>query len=236
MQLTGELPPSEAHVWLANLDLDDVTISRISRLLNADEQSRATRFKVDDARNQFIVSRGLLRMVLGKYLKADPTELAFRAGPQGKPELAQDGAIDFNLSHTRSLVAIAVTHAGAIGVDVERIRENVDSLQLAERYFSKQEFAWVRSHSVSKRAAAFFSCWTAKEAYIKALGGGLSIPLDGFAIVPDATKSELQLEVPADPDASANWTLRRLQLPADFRGAAAVHFPDCHILTAELSI
>jgi 4'-phosphopantetheinyl transferase len=228
-QLTGDLPSNEAHVWLINLDLDPAAIHNLTDYLIPDEQSRAARFKVDNARNQFIASRALLRTVLGKYLHAVPQELTFRLGSHGKPELPDAPKIHFNLSHTTALAAIAITRAAAVGVDVERVRENVESLQLADRYFSKQEAEWVRAHSVSKRAAAFFSCWTAKEAYIKAVGGGLSIPLDAFTIIPDPAGSELKIEIAAEPAATSAWTLRPLQLPAEFRGAVAIHAPNCAI-------
>jgi 4'-phosphopantetheinyl transferase len=236
MQFTGELPSGEAHVWLAKLDLDSAVLENLSRFLNDEEKARAARFKVDHARDEFTAGRALLRIVLGKYLGSDPKKLTFRIGEHGKPELAEKNAIHFNLSHTRSLAAIAVTHSGAIGVDVERVRENVDSLQLAERYFSKQESAWVRSHSVSKRAGAFFSCWTAKEAYIKALGMGLSTQLDQFAIVPDPAKLELEIQIADDPSESTEWTLSRLELSVDFRGAVAVHAPDCRVCAGWFSV
>jgi 4'-phosphopantetheinyl transferase len=228
-QLTGELPSGQVHVWLAKVDPPGAEILELTHLLNPDEQSRAARFKVNDARNQFIASRASLRMVLAKYLQTVPQQLTFRLGSHGKPELADTPEIHFNLSHTHSLAAIAITRVAAVGVDVERIRENVDPLQLADRYFSKPEAAWVRAHPVSKRAAAFFSCWTAKEAYIKAVGEGLSIPLDGFTIIPDSAKSELQIEIADDPSAARKWTLRRLELSAEFRGAVAVNAADCFI-------
>jgi 4'-phosphopantetheinyl transferase len=233
-QLSGELPPDEAHVWLVRLNLSPAAIETLAETLNPDEQSRAARFKVNHARDQFVVSHAFLRMILGKYLQAAPQQLTFRLGPQGKPELAKPAALHFNLSHTNSLAAVAVTRAAAIGVDVERVRENVDSVQLAERYFSKREADWVRAHPVSRRAAGFFSCWTAKEAYIKAIGGGLSIALDGFAIVPDPKKLELELEIPSDPAASGNWTMRRLELPAEFRGAVAVNSAGCRVHAGEV--
>src|SRR5208337_1732670 len=122
------------------------------------------------ARKQFVVSRGFLRIVLGKYLGIDARQVRFCLASHGKPELAEDRGIHFNLSHTEGLAAIAVTGVGAVGIDVEKIRGDADVMELAERFFSKKEAAWVRSQPEQERSSCFFSCWTAKEAYVKAQG------------------------------------------------------------------
>ncbi len=221
-QFDGGLPPGEAHVWLANLDLQDSTIERLSTLLNSEEQQRAERFRVLPARKQFVISRGFLRTVLGKYLSSDPRAIQFRLTSHGKPELAKDHGVYFNLSHTEGLAAIGITRVGPIGIDVECTRRKVEALELADRFFSKKEAEWVRSQAEPMRIPCFLACWTAKEAYVKAHGGGLSIPLDGFAIIPDFDKLQLRLEVFGKPAESERWSMWRLELPEEFLGSLAV--------------
>lgn len=222
VELDGQLPLGEVHVWLANLELEEGLIRKLGSLLNPEEQQRAAQFEVAPAKKQFVASRAFLRIVLGKYLGINAREVEFRWTSRGKPELAGNPSIHFNLSHTQGLAAIAVTRVGAVGLDVERIRDQSDVLQLADRFFSKKEADWVRSQVDRERAAGFFSCWTAKEAYVKARGGGLSIPLNEFAIVPDLNKLELQLEAFGDAAETKRWSMRRLDLPAEFRGAVAL--------------
>ena len=221
-QSDGELLPGEVHVWLANLDLEDSAVDRLSAVLDLGEQQRAARFLVLPARKQFVISRGFVRTVLGKYLVCDPRSVRFRVTPHGKPELAGDRGIYFNLSHTEGLAAVGITRAGPIGIDVESTRRQVEALQLADRFFSRKEAEWVRLQPGPMRISCFFACWTAKEAYVKAHGGGLSVPLDGFAIIPDLEKLQLQLEVFGRPAESERWSMRRLELPEEFRGALAV--------------
>ena len=228
-ELDGQLPPYEVHIWLANLELEESTIEKLGALLDPEEQQRAARFRVTSARKQFVASRAFLRIMLGKYLGIEAREVELGLAAHGKPELAENRAIHFNLSHTEGLAAMAITRAGAVGVDVERVRDQPDLLDLAERFFSDKEAKWVRSQPERERAACFFSCWTAKEAYVKAHGGGMSIPLDGFAVVPDLRKLELQLEVFGDEAGTQRWSMRRLELPEGFRGAVAVESTSCRV-------
>jgi len=221
-ELDGQLPQGEVHVWLASLALKDDVVGKIGSLLTPEEQERAARFEVAAARKQFVASRALLRMALGKYLGIDARQVKFRLTSHGKPELADHRAIHFNLSHTEGLAAMAVTRAGAVGIDVEKIRNEAHVLELADRFFSKKEAALLRSQPERERISCFFSCWTAKEAYVKAHGGGLSIPLDGFAVILDAKRPELELEVFGDAAEARRWSMWRLELPAEFRGAVAV--------------
>lgn len=221
-QLDGQLPPDEVHIWLLRLELHEGAINKLGSLLDSEEQERAARFQVSSARRQFVASRAFLRIVLGKYLGVDASQMKFRSASHGKPGLAGNSATHFNLSHTEGLTAIAVTRVGAVGVDVERIRDQADTLDLADRFFSKKEAEWIRSRAEPERAASFFACWTAKEAFVKARGGGLSIPLNGFAIIPDPGQPELQLEVFADAAEPKRWFLYRLELPNEFSGAVAV--------------
>jgi 4'-phosphopantetheinyl transferase len=203
-------------------------------LLNADERVRADRFKVETARGQFVVSRALLRVVLGKYLNTDPQQIALAVTSYGKPELVTHSDLRFNLSHTDGLTAIGVTRLGPIGIDIERIQRKVNALELVQRFFSRKETDWVESHPEEERVPSFLACWTAKEAYIKAHGEGLSIPLDGFSCIPEPTDQRVRLEVFENVEESRRWSLWRLDVPPEFKGAVAVEAEDCNLRMGQL--
>jgi 4'-phosphopantetheinyl transferase len=206
----------------------------LCELLDAEERERAARFKFPVPRNQFVISRALLRQALGCYRRVDARAIRFRTTGNGKPELAEspDLRLDdlrFNLSHTAGTTLFAVARHRQVGVDVERIRPDTDALELAERFFSPPEVQWLRSQPVAQRVPSFFTCWTAKEAYIKAQGEGLSLPLSSFGVLPRPGNSELQLEVYADAEESLRWSMWQLELGADLRAALAVEGRNCKV-------
>jgi 4'-phosphopantetheinyl transferase len=227
--MDGLLGSTEIHVWHTDLKAHEAAIDKLSSLLDHHEQKRAARFLVPEPRIQFILSRAFLRIALGQYLQIEPREVHFRTAEHGKPELAAEDDLYFNLSHTEGTTMIALTRAGRVGIDVERIRENLDPLQLGTRFFSAKESEWLRSQPADQRFAAFFACWTAKEAYIKACGAGLSAPLDGFAVIPRSSAGELHLEIYGKPEESAGWSMWQFDLGPDLRSAVAVEAVDCQI-------
>jgi 4'-phosphopantetheinyl transferase len=221
-QLDGTLQGDEVHVWHQDLAVSQQQFENLFRLLDNSERDRAARFKVEEPRRQYVISRAFLRVVLGRYLQMDPDRVRFRVAKFGKPELETGSDLYFNLSHTDGAAVIAVTRAGKVGIDVERIRENLNPLELAERFFSREESDWLRSQAAEQQFEAFFACWTAKEAYVKACGGGLSIPLAGFAVIPRPGISELELKIYDRPDDAEKWSLWQLDFGPDFRAALAV--------------
>ena len=239
--LDGSLPDDEVHVWQVDLIAWDKEADSLVELLDAAERERAARFKFQEHRNQFVISRALLRQALGRYLRIDARDVRFRTTANGKPELAanpdlqlnalQLNDIHFNLSHTRGVTVFAVARRRHVGVDVERIRADTNALELAERFFSPQEVQWLRSQPASEHVPSFFSCWTAKEAYIKAHGEGLSMPLSSFGVlpVPDAAGSGLQLNVYDDPEEARRWSMWRLELGPGLRAALAVEGKGCKV-------
>lgn len=212
------LPEREVHVWHADFA---VPISSVYDLLARDEQLRAARFKVDAPRKQFIISHAFLRLALGQYLGIAPRDIGFRVTAYGKPELDAATDLKFNLSHTEGTAVLALARERRVGVDVERVRENLHPLELAGRFFSSSEAAWLRSQPPAQRIPSFFACWTAKEAYIKACGNGLSMPLSGFTLIPQPANQPLQLEFPDDREPSAEWSVWQLDLGPNLRGALA---------------
>jgi 4'-phosphopantetheinyl transferase len=227
--LDGVLPEDEIHVWHTNLELADGVVDHLHGFLDSAEQARAARFLVADARQQYIISHAFLRIALGQYLQITPQAVRFRITANNKPELDDGRGLHFNLSHTQGTAAIAVTRSRHVGMDVEKIRDNLNPLELATRFFSPQECEWLRSRPVPEHLASFFACWTAKEAYIKACGEGLSMGLSGFAVIPATPltgNSQLQLEIYGQPEESNNWLIWQLDLKPGLRAAVAAESHD----------
>jgi len=180
-----ELPDNEVHIWRASLEMDSATLRRFEGSQAYDEKIRAERFIFDRDRNRFIAARGVLRDVLGRYLQCPPHTIDFVYGPRGKPAIASGGerpTIHFNLSHAHGLALIGITRKREIGIDVELIRPDFASEDIAKRYFSPKEIDCLNRLPGERKTEAFFLCWTRKEAYIKAKGDGLHIPLDRFDV------------------------------------------------------
>lgn len=217
-------------VWAADLTPPIASIGFFWSFLDAEERARADRFRFAKDREAFIAARGLLRAVLGDLLDLDPRDVRFEHGPWGKPRLAGaegHSELTFNLSHTDGLVLIG-TGRREIGVDVERVRDLPDMLDVADRFFSRQEVDNLREIPVAERSAAFFRCWTAKEAYIKARGEGLSMPLDRFAVSLLPAAGTIALTVRDCPGESKRWRLERFEPKPGFVAAVAVE-GDCDL-------
>ncbi len=220
------LSDGEVHVWRASLDVPASRLRYLLDTLSADERSRHERFHFQKDRNHFAVARGFLRAVLGRYLRREPARLAFEYGPQGKPSLktnTRGGEAShtpaFNLSHSGGIALLALATRGEVGVDVEFMRDQISTDELAERFFSRQEAATLRALPKEIRRTSFFKCWTRKEAFIKAKGGGLSIPLDQFDVTfaPDAQPALLRTAW--NPDEPSHWSMYALD-PGEHYAAA----------------
>ncbi len=213
-------------MWQATLDSPSSQIDGYRRTLSTDEHARAKRFYFDRDRNHFIVARGLLRNILGIYLKREPASLSFEYGSHGKPGLTpgiNPNQIDFNLSHSNGMALYAIARDRALGIDLEFIRGDPQAESIAERFFSSQEIATLRALPGTAQRYAFFLCWTRKEAYIKARGEGLSLPLHQFdtTLIP-GEPAEL-LGTRPDPLEASRWSLMDLTLePPGYAAAVAV--------------
>jgi 4'-phosphopantetheinyl transferase len=218
------LGPAEVHVWRAALDLREPVVRRLWQLLAPDEQARAERYVFPKDRTHFLVARGLLRVLLGRYVQRQPQLLRFCYGPHGKPELAPDMAdtLRFNVSHSHGLALYAITRQRDIGVDVEYVRPGFAEERIAERFFSPREVAVLRALPGALQTTAFFACWTRKEAFIKARGDGLSLPLDQFDVAFTPGEPATLLYTAWDPSEAARWTIRDLAPGPDYMGAVAV--------------
>ena len=211
------LADGEVHVWRASLDCSESVLHRFKAALAADEKARAQRFVFQPDRNSYMAARGVLRELLGRYLNRGPSEIEFDYGAQGKPALrsgwSQSG-LQFNVSHSHGMALFAFAVARQVGVDVEMVRPDFAGEKIAERFFSPQEVRELRSLPAAVQDEGFFLCWTRKEAYIKARGEGLQIPLKSFHVsLAPGKPARLQA------DDSSRWSLRSLRLEGRYVGA-----------------
>jgi 4'-phosphopantetheinyl transferase len=217
--------PEEVHVWRVWLDRPAASVDSLAATLAADERERADRFLHADLRRRFVVGRGALRSILSRYLGRPPAAIRFEYGRQGKPALADDRGLSplgFNLSHSHELALCAVALGREVGVDVERERTVANLSQIAERFFSRSERLALHALPPTDQTRAFFTCWTRKEAYIKARGEGLRIPLDAFDVTLLPDEPAHLLATRHDPGDVHRWSLRELEPGPGYVGALAV--------------
>jgi len=215
----------EVHVWRATLDESPSRVDGFLHTLAADERTRAERFYFPRDRERFIVARGVLRAILGLYSNSAPEGVSFSDGSHGKPALAGESggaAIRFNVSHSHGVALYAVTRVREVGIDVECIRSDLKVEQIAERFFSHHEITTLRALPTHLRESAFFRCWTRKEAYIKATGKGLSLPLDQFAVSLAPGEPAALLSTQGDPHEAQRWSLLELTPAPGYAAALAV--------------
>jgi len=173
----------EVHVWRTSLARDDSEVERLWAALTPDERERARRFHFERDRRRFVVARGVLREILGRCLGLAPALIRFAYNEYGKPSLMEEaGGLRFNASHSAEAALYACTLGREVGIDIELLRDDFASFEIAERFFSKTEVRSLGSLPAHLRTQGFFNCWTRKEAYIKALGEGLSHPLHSFSV------------------------------------------------------
>jgi 4'-phosphopantetheinyl transferase len=211
------------EIWILPTENSDVACAKFERLLAPDEKARAERFRFDLLRKSFITTRGALRCLLGRYLSLPPADLEFRYGSKGKPTLAPAMEIDFNATHSGDLAAFAFTIGCQIGIDLEQVHPLAEMQDIASRFFCPEEAADLASLPPDERETAFFRCWTRKEAYIKAIGDGLSAPLDTFRVTLHSNEPARFLHLAHDTNAAKAWTLHDLSLASGYAAALAYH-------------
>jgi len=229
------LAEDEAQVWQADLDALARSETQWLNLLSRDEQDRAGRFRFPIHRQRFTAGRGLLRTLLGSYLNIDPREVIFRYSEKDKPRLADlfaKSSLQFNLSHSDNVILLGFTLGRDIGVDVEKLRVNFNVLEIAERFFSESERNALAALPLSQHHQAFFNCWTRKEAFVKAVGEGLSLPLDQFDVSLAPGQSAELLATRPDPGEAARWSLWALDAGPGCAAAVVVRGSNLRILTA----
>jgi 4'-phosphopantetheinyl transferase len=217
--LLGE---NAVHLWRINLDQASQSSAGFHRLLSAQEAGQAGKFHFERDRRRFGVSHGTLRVILGRYLDCAPQQVAFGTTAKGKPFLVQPAGLRFNLAHSHELALVAITSVGEIGVDVEHLRPLEDIDRLARQCFARQEYEQFNALSFPQNQQAFFNCWTRKEAYIKALGDGLSYPLDQFVVSLLPAEPARLVMVSEGPAEAQQWTLQAIELGEEYAAAFAL--------------
>jgi len=214
----------EVDVWLISCE-PSKKVHPSAELLSPEERERADRFHRELDGNRFRVTHTVMRMILAQYLNVGPQELSFSAEMGVKPELASEfrsTGIHFNLSHSSGLALLAVSRGARVGVDLERLNPEFPIEEVAERFFSPAEVSVLKALPSDERLEAFFSCWTRKEAYIKAVGGGFSIPLDGFEVAFGSARAAALVAVRDDPAEVSRWRMYDLPMPKGYKAALVV--------------
>ena len=225
-------PPSSAHLgsrevylWTVPLEASDRQVEECRAWLSEQEVTRAARYKFDRHRRDFILSHGVLRALLGKLRRAYPANISFVYASHGKPAL-EDGAdpVQFNMSRSGSMAVYAFTKGCEVGVDVEQINPVPELVEVAARFFAAEETAELMALSEALRVEAFFNCWTRKEAFVKALGEGLSVPLDSFRVTLGPGEPARLLYTADNVPAAQDWTLYDWAPAAEW--VCALAYPD----------
>lgn len=216
----------EVHLWKADFSDWAGCLADLKSVLSLDEVNRSDRFLRNRDRDRYIFAHGVLRRVLAGCCGCEPATLTFGIGDHGKPfltiPLVESERIEFNLSHSGDLVLIGVSSCCSLGVDVERLSRRVEFEELGDRFFSSEEAEAIRLLPEEERRRVFFDTWVCKEAFIKAVGDGLTMPLDSFAVRFEAEraivgtsagKGNLRLRTP--------WFLDRFEVAPDYVGAVA---------------
>ena len=223
------LADDEVHVWRVSVTQTRSLVPHLSKLLDAEESKKAARFHFERDQVRFIVARGGLRLILGRYLKTDPAQIRFSYSPHGKPGLSgahSDSVLKFNLAHSHDLALYIFSLTRELGIDVEHMRPEVAGDEIAERFFAAMEVDALRTFSAERRMEAFFNCWIRKEAYIKARGEGLTFPLGDFVVSMAPGEPAGLLTVRDAPQEASRWSLQELNAGEGYAAAIAVEGHD----------
>ncbi len=216
------LSEGEIHVWSANLDIQKEVSDIYWSVLSVDEKERANRFRFVKDKTHYIAARGILRHLLGQYLNENPKRLQFQYSDYQKPFLEHQSEMEFNVSHSGSYGLFVFTIKNSIGIDIEYTQRPIEVAAVASRFFSKKEAEKLLALPISTHQEAFYNCWTRKEAIIKAIGQGLSFPLDQFEVTL-APNSEAELLATYWDEAEVGqWEMRSFVPAPNYIGALAI--------------
>ena len=221
------IEPQQVHIWKADLQIGPRRLDELISILTADERARAERFHFARDRRRFIARRGYLRRLIARYLGSAPGNVRFSYSAAGKPFLARDcggDELSFNMSDSGELAVYAFTLAEtspAIGIDVEQIEPAVAEERIANHFFSEYEIVALRALPAAEQIQGFFNCWTRKEAYLKATGDGLALPLDHFdvSLIPGEPAELLRA---AGGTNTSDWILQELNVGCRYAAALAI--------------
>lgn len=216
------LPAEAVHLWQVPLTPAQAGLADLLTLLSEAERTRAQQFHFERHRQRFVAGRAALRLVLSRYTGVPAVAVPLAVGAFGKPALAEPAAgLHFNLTHAEDLALLAVTTGRELGVDLERVRPLPDLEAVAEHFFSTAERAEVLAQPPAQRPPVFFTCWTRKEAYLKAIGTGLAEPLQHFDVTPLTGPPPEPLWVQPHHTPDRRWRVADLPAPAGYAAALA---------------
>ena len=225
---SGHLRENEVHLWIAPLDGEPSVQDTAKSLLSAEESAKAERFLRARDRRRYQVAHGMLRAILSLYAACSPAELQFDVAAYGKPSLAQDinpAGLTFNMSHSGDRMLVGVVRNVMIGVDLEEVRPEAATLDVAARFFTPWENAELKALFGAEQVTAFFNCWTRKEAYLKALGCGLSVdPRECEVTLRPGNPPQIRRVVPNETPGT-QWNLYDCPIEGSFISAIAVNAP-----------
>lgn len=227
------LGSQEVHVWQVFLDDAAWAVEQPRATLSPDERRRAGNFAFARDRRRFEVRRGVLRLLLARYLGGAPRAVELRDGPRGKPELAVapgDSRVEFNCSHSHGLALYAFTWGRRVGVDVEAARPLPEAHGIAEMCFSPRERSELAALSPGGLGEAVVYGWTMKEAYVKAVGDGLATPLEGIEVSVTPTGPPALRAIDGDSGKASGWSLHTLSLEPRYVAALVVEGGDAYQL------
>jgi 4'-phosphopantetheinyl transferase len=220
------LGESVIHVWCAEVAVDGARAEALLAKLSADERERAGRYLFDRHRWRFIACRAAQRLILARYVETPPEKLEFVYSALGKPTLAASaGELKFNVSNSGDLALFAVTRGCELGVDLERIRTNIDHDGLAQRFFAADERDKLRRLPQGEQLTGFFDCWTRKEAFLKAIGKGLTFPLDRAVVSVGPDEPCRLLSLDGSEAEASTWSLVALSPATGYVAAIALAGP-----------
>lgn len=220
----------EIHVWAFSLEVSLETRLQCSRWLSESERERADRLRFEQLRNHFIVAHGCLRHILSRYSDSPPGALEIVQAVGEKPRLARGGppeeSLRFNLTHSHGQGMMAVAKGFEIGIDLEQVRDEVEHVKLAERFFSRAERDFIKTEKGERQRTLFFRHWVGKEAVLKATGVGLRLPLDRCELVMADKRDEAVVHLRDTVDAVQSWLVKFLPLESGWVGAVAAEGTD----------
>lgn len=219
------LSGKDVHIWRAGLDLPIKGVQELKEKLSIDERIKSEHFRFERDRSQFIAARGILRLILGRYLGVEPSTIRFCYEKHGKPRLHKAFAttdIQFNLSRSEGLALYVFTRGHDVGVDIEYMREISEMEQIVERFFSIKDRVFFGTLPASEKQDSFFHWWTRKEAFVKATGDGLSYPLDAFDAALAEEESIESLGILGRAKEGTRWSMWDVTPAEEFAGAVAV--------------
>lgn len=216
------LQPSELHVWSVRKSNHENRLQVYWDVLDNKERDRALTFRFLKDRHCFIIARGILRTLLGAYLKMAPGQVKFQFCKYGKPYINHFSQLRFNISHSGDMILLGFVKKHIIGIDIEYTKREVDVKNIAELFFSEEETTSLFALDEAYQMQAFYNCWTRKEAFIKAVGSGLSFPLDQFVVSLDTTKKATLIETKWDKKEKDKWILNTITPGKDYIGAVSV--------------